>query len=156
MSESIATRPLTADDLEAVIAIDAASAGRSRRGFFEKRLVSAQERPRGYVYVGAERDDRFVGFAIARLHEGEFGGTHPVAVLDALGVDPSVRHAGVGHALLGELEAILAHKGIRELASQVDWTGTDVARFFIDTGFKLAPRRVLELAVESAATGEEM
>lgn len=151
MPETIATRPLTAGDLEAVIAIDETNVGRSRRGFFEKRLISAQENPRGYVYVGAERGGRFVGFAIARLHEGEFGETHPVAVLDALGVDASAQHAGIGHALLADLEGILAHKGIRELASEVDWTATGVAQFFIDMGFELAPRRVLEMTVDGAA-----
>lgn len=155
MAQSLTIRPLCAADLTAVVAIDAAILGRSRPGFMEKRLASARENPRGYVYVAADRGDRLAGFIIARLHEGEYGEIHPVAVLDAMGVDPAQRHAGIGHALFTELERILRHKGVAELLSQLSWADGALNGFFNELGFCLAPRRVLELDLDALGNLEE-
>ncbi len=89
-------RPLTAVDREAVIAIDHALSGRSRRGFFERRLAHAERDPAGFVAFAAERDGRLIGFVLARLFEGEFGATSREAALDAIGVAPALaRQHGV-------------------------------------------------------------
>jgi GNAT superfamily N-acetyltransferase len=143
-------RPLAAGDLDAVVAIDKSVSGRSRRGFYEKRLAHLAREPGAFVALGADRDGRLVGFVFARLYEGEFGGKIPEAALDAIGVAAEVRHQGVGGKLIDGMAAAMRIHGITEIATQTDWTDTDLTGFFAETGFSLAPRLVLERNVGRA------
>ena len=136
-------RPLRAEDLERVVEIDAALTGRSRRGFFEKRLTAAVARPQEFVYVGYDGENRLEGFVMARILEGEFGAAAPVARLDAIGVDPHCQSGGIGRSLLDGVDAVLRHKGIGELQSQVAWDNAGLLTFLSATGFQMAPRLVL-------------
>ena len=136
-------RPLSADDLEAVIAIDTDTGGKSRRGYFEKRLQAATDHPRDYVYVGLHEDGALRGFAFAKLVDGEFGKPGASASLDALAVSPAYSHKGHGHRLLGAVQQILTRKGVATLTSQVDWSGREMLGFLADAGFGLSPRLVL-------------
>lgn len=140
-------RPLLAADLDPVVAIDKAVSGRSRRGFYEKRLAHLSRDPAAFVALAAERDGRLVGFVFARLYEGEFGGKVPEAALDAIGVAAEARHQGVGKHLLDGMVAAMRIHGITEIATQTDWSDTGLIGFFAETGFSLAPRLVLERAV---------
>ncbi len=136
-------KPLSAQDLEAVIAIDTAIAGKSRRGFFEKRLAAALKQPGNYIYVGLHEAGKLVGYALAKLVAGEFGQPGSRASFDAIGVDPNHQGKGAGHQLLQTVEDILVHKGVGELTSHVDWSETAMLGFFSDSGFALAPRVIL-------------
>lgn len=137
------TRPLTSDDLERAIAIDASATGTSRRGFFEKRLVVATEHPGDYIYTGLEVDGELAGFALAKLTDGVFGEPDASAALDAIGVDEASRGQGGGHMLLDAVIEVLRHKGVKRLTSQVDWANWSMLGFFKDTGFVPAPRLML-------------
>lgn len=138
------TRALTVDDLRAVIEIDSKHSGSWRQGFYEQRLAAALTKPKDFIYVGVDVGDALAGFVFAHLLEGEFGGTAPVAVLDAIGVDPERHGHGVGRALMAELESVMKHKGVRELQTQVDWRSHRLVRFLDSAGFRRAPRLVLE------------
>lgn len=142
--DGVRTRPLAPGDRDAIVAIDKAVAGHSRRGFYEKRLAHLAREPAAFVALGAECDGALVGFAFARLYEGEFGGMAPEASLDAIGVDAEARHRGVGRALVEGVVAAMRLRGIKELSTQADWTDTDLMGFFAHTDFALAPRIVLE------------
>lgn len=135
--------PLDADDLEAVIAIDKALSGTSRRGFFEKRLAAALDEPGDFIYVGLREGKRLVGYALARLVEGEFGKPGARAMLDAIGVDANHQSEMAGHQLLAAVEDILHNKGVGELTSQVEWENQKLLGFFASAGFIMAPRIVL-------------
>lgn len=137
-------RPLTPDDLDAVVAIDRAHTGSSRLGFYQKRLQAALRDPKAFVYVGAAIQGRLVGFVMARLLGGEFGHRDAAAALDAIGVDPDHQGRGVGRALMAGLDEVMRSKGVRELETQSEWTDYDQLRFFAQTGFRHAPRIVLE------------
>ena len=143
-------RPLTAEDLEAVIALDKAATGTSRRGYFEKRLAAATSRPGDYVYSGLEEGGALVGFAFAKLVSGEFGKPGASAALDAIGVDPAHGRKGYGQALLGDVARVLAGKGVATLSSQIEW-GSPMAGFLARVGFALAPRLVLTRTTEPMA-----
>ncbi len=146
-ADRLQLRPLDGQDLDAVVALDRALAGHSRRGFFARRLEHAARDPGGFVAVAAERDAGLAGFALARITEGEFGATSRGAVLDAIGVDPALaRQRGVGRGLIDGLVAELHGRGIGELATQVDWTEHRLLGFFARSGFDLAPRIVLARA----------
>jgi L-amino acid N-acyltransferase YncA len=151
-------RPLGADDVERVIAIDCAHSRRSRRRFFEKRFSAAAVQPDDYVHIGVMRDGSLQGFAVARILHGEFGHESAVAVLDAIGVEMQSQQRGIGQALMEELGTILRRKGVRSLQSQADWTNHDLLRFLHAAGFELAPRVALQRPVNEvlAETGEEV
>ncbi len=144
-------RPLSSADLEAVIAIDKATAGISRRGYFEKRLAAATDRPGDYVYCGLEADGALVGFAFAKLVNGEFGKPGASAALDVIGVEARHGHKGYGQVLLEEVERVLAGKGVGYLTSQVEWANGGVLGFLGGAGFALAPRVVLTRSTDLMA-----
>jgi ribosomal protein S18 acetylase RimI-like enzyme len=136
--------PLTPNDLDAVIAIDRKWSGASRRGFYDKRLAAALVAPHDFVHVGLRDGETLIGFAMARLLEGGFGRTGPGAALDAIGVDPEHAGGGAGRRMLAALEAVLVHKGARELLSQAHWTHRKLLAFFDAAGFRLSPRIMLD------------
>jgi ribosomal protein S18 acetylase RimI-like enzyme len=142
-------RPLRAADLERIIAIDSAHVGEPRRRFFEKRLAHAKQHPDDYVHVGVSRNGALVGFAFARVLHGEFGREQSSATLDAVGVEHDSRERGVGRALMVNLAKQLREKGVQSLQSQADWTNHPLLRFFDSSGFRLAPRLVLERSVQT-------
>ncbi|MCP5075574.1 MAG: GNAT family N-acetyltransferase [Rhodobacteraceae bacterium] len=139
----ILLKPLKPQDLEAVINIDTASTGTSRRGYFEKRLTAAIERPQDYVFVGLFANSKLAGFAFARLVTGAFGQSGATASLDSIGVDPNHGLQGFGHKLLEEVEAVLRKKGVTTLTSQIEWAQQKMVGFMAHEGFALAPRVVL-------------
>lgn len=137
-------RELTPADLDRVVEIDRAVAGQSRRGFFEKRLAARARDPQAFISLGYAEAGRLEGFALAHLLEGEFGVSHPVAVLDAIGMASSARGHGGGHGLIAELESAARKRGARELRSQSNWADQQMTHFFASTDMKLAHRLVLE------------
>ena len=136
-------KPLKPRDLEAVIKIDAAQTGPSRRGYFEKRLRAATDNPRDYAFVGVFEKDTLAGFAFAKLVKGDFGKSGASASLDALGVDMTRGLKGLGTQLLEEVENVLRHKGVATLTSQVNWDQWPVLNFLAHSGFEMAPNMVL-------------
>ncbi len=143
---ALTIRPLEAGDLDTVVAIDAALAGRSRYGFFERRLKAALGQPKDFIYVGACIAGELKGYVLVRLLGGEFG--HDAsAMLDAIGVDPDTTGAGLGQALLSGVDEVLRHKGVTELQTETDWTNANLLGFFAHSGFERAPRLVLKRGV---------
>jgi GNAT superfamily N-acetyltransferase len=137
-------RPLTIDDLEAVIAIDRAHAGEGRRHFYAKRMAAAAGHPEDFVHLAVSLDGALDGFAIVRMLRGEFGRQQAVAVLDAIGVAPQSQEHGVGRSLIQELAKTLRGMGVRVLHSQVDWKDRHLLQFLQASGFEIAPRLALE------------
>jgi len=141
-------RPLSPQDLERVVEIDARIMGRSRRKFFEKRLQAALADGHGFVTLGlAGTGGALQGYAIARIQNGEYGDEKRAAVLDVIGVDPDASHDGGGRALLEGMTDTLKKLKIDELRTQVDWKDQGLVRFFASAGFQLAPEQILERPV---------
>lgn len=137
---------LAATDFDAAVALDQLLSHGSRRGFFTKRWQAMQREPRAFVAFGAYRGGALCGFALGHVLHGEFGGTAPVIVLDALGVAPQDQAQGVGHALVARCVEAVRERGGGELRTQVAWDQSGLASFFARCGFSLAPRLVLERA----------
>lgn len=154
MANDTKIRPLLPADAAAVVKIDRARSGRSRSEFYAKRFSTLAEDPRASLALAAERAGQVVGFAFARVLDGEFGGSAPVGALDAIGVAPEQEREGVATALLARLETALAAQGARELRTQAEWTDHGMAAFFSASGFRLAPRVVLERSLERPADDE--
>lgn len=143
-SKKPAIRSLRPDDLDDVVRIDRVLAGRSRRGYFEKRLQAAKSDADQFVIIGAELDGQLTGYVFARIYEGEFGSHGHIAVLDTIGVDPGGQTKGVGRQLMKALDQKLLAKGATEIRTQADWTFHGLLGFLAATGFEMAPAHVLE------------
>jgi len=141
-------RSIAPRDLERVVAIDQAITGRLRRGFYEKRFAALASGEQAAVALGAETEGRLAGFVLAHVLDGEFGGTAPVGVLDAVAVDPGLRRRGVARALTAALERSLGGRGVREVRTEAEWTEHDLVTFFSAADFRLSPRLVLERGTE--------
>lgn len=141
-----AVRRLSKPDLDRVVEIDQAIAGRSRRGFFENRVAASLADPAGFISIGYVEGDRLQGFVLAHMLDGEFGGRHPIAVLDAIGVDKAARGHGGAHALFEELQKAARGRGARAIRTQIGWPDEGMAHFLGQAGFKLGTRLVLDRA----------
>ena len=141
----VLVRNLRTVDLEALVAIDAAAAGRRREQFLALKVKQAFADTGIAVSLVAELDDHVVGFVLARVYYGEFGVVEPAAVLDVLGVHPDYRGRRVASALVDQLRTNLLGLGIPTLQTEVRWTNPELITFFQHEGFRLAPRLCLDL-----------
>lgn len=148
----VLVRNLRSNDLDAIVAIDAASAGRRRERFLALKAKQAFEDSGIAVSLVAELDDHVVGFVLARVYYGEFGVVEPSAVLDVLGVHPDYRGRHVAAALIDQLRTNLIGLGIRRLQTEVQWDSPELITFFQHEGFTLAPRLCLDLDLASTRT----
>ncbi|GGK66711.1 GNAT family N-acetyltransferase [Amphritea balenae] len=151
---NVKVRALSPDDLEAVVALDQQFSGAPRQDFFSKRLKAQQQNPNTFISLSAEFEGNIAGFVSCQMLEGEFGGTAPIAVLDAIGVDREYQRRGVGNTLFTRLIDEVRQLGGSELQSVVKWDQPDLLRFFSDAGFELANRNVLELATDAMTESE--
>ena len=142
-------RPLGKDDLDAVVALDERNIGRSRRGYFQRRLASALRDPKNHLQLAATGPGTpsLVGFALARITSGEYGRPEPAVLLEAVGVEPSAQHGGIGRRMMDALTAKAAARGIGTVVTEVDWHNHGMLRFLDGAGFAIAPRLLLDRVV---------
>lgn len=148
----VLVRNLRPGDLDAIVAIDAASVGRRRERFLAMKVKQAFADTGIAVSLVAELDDHVVGFALARLYYGEFGVVEPAAVLDVLGVHSEYRGRHVAAALVDQLRTNLLGLGIPVLQTEVPWSNVDLLAFFQHEGFTIAPRLCLDLDLARTRT----
>ncbi len=157
---AVSFRPLAAEDLERVVAIDAALSGNQRRrGYFERRLQAALKAPHLHVQFAAEHDGALVGYVLARRLFGEFGRESEALRLAVIGVVPGEQHHGVGVGLLHCLEEWCRRHGVSEIRSQAHWKHHRILEFFDHAGFSLGRNHVIDCEVHAgplvAAGGSE-
>jgi predicted N-acetyltransferase YhbS len=152
-AEKASIRALRASDLDAVMAIDAAAQGYSRRAYLERRLEAAQRDPKLHAQLAAvDAAGSLVGHMLARLLEGEFGldQKRPALRLELLGVRPEWRRRGVGHALFEALTDWARRHGVAEIRTAALWRDTSLLAWFAAQGFELAADQFVEVAVNEA------
>lgn len=144
---AIAVRPLTREDLDAVVAIDSAIEGRSRRAYMERRLSAALRTPKLHAQFAAIDAGGLAGYILARVLRGEFGRDVPGLRLEIVGVRRDAQHHGTGTQLLDALVGWGGRHGIRELRTQAAWNNHAMLRWIDAMRFTLAPNHVLESTV---------
>lgn len=137
-------RMIGVESLDKVVALDSATNGSRRRDFFVKRFGAQDKHPRAFISVGAVADAEMVGFVCCHMLKGEFGSDELIAVLDAMSVEPESQGHGVGQELMADLMAEIRSRGGKELQTQAGWNQPAVLDFFAASGFKMAPRLILE------------
>jgi ribosomal protein S18 acetylase RimI-like enzyme len=149
------TRRLEARDLDAVVAIDAQLAGRTRRAYFERRLRAAQARPDLHRQFAVDDAGGLAGYLLARKLAGEFGREQSALRLEVIGVRPDEQGHGVGHALIAALEAAAPAEGIGEIRTSASWRDHGILWFLDAAGFELGRNQVLECSVHAGRLGAE-
>jgi ribosomal protein S18 acetylase RimI-like enzyme len=140
-------RALAARDLDAVVAIDTALGGRSRRGYFERRLAAAQRDADRNLQFAVEEDGALAGFMLGYVLEGEFGRSDPEVRMEALGVRAAAQGRGLGAALSEAFETAVAKRGVREIRTSALWHEHGLLRFLDRAGYRLAGIHVLDRAI---------
>ena len=146
-------RRLAAQDLDAVVDIDAQITGRSRRAYFERRLQAALRAPALHTQFAAEEDGVLEGYVLARRLEGEFGGVEPSLRLEVISVRPGEQGHGYGDALLGALEADARKNGVFEVRTQAAWKDHAMLGFLDHAGFQLGGNQVIDCEVRTGGAG---
>lgn len=148
---AVTIRPLAAQDLEAVVAIDAAAEGRMRREYIERRLRAARREPALHAQFAAVDRDGLVGCILARVLAGEFGRPGLALRLELMGVRAGRHRAGIGRRLFEALAQWGRRHGCTEVRTAASWRDGAILRWFDALGFELAPDRILECNVAGGA-----
>lgn len=148
---AITIRALAPADLEAVVAIDAAAEGRTRREYIERRLRAAQREPALHAQLAAVDGQGLAGHMLARVLAGEFGRRGRALRLELMGVRADRRGAGIGRALFEALAQWAGRHGCSEIRSAAAWRDTAILGWFDALGFELAPDQIVECAVDGGA-----
>jgi GNAT superfamily N-acetyltransferase len=146
-SAGIKIRRVASQDLDAVVSLDAANVGRSRRFYFERRLNAALAQPDLHVQFAAERGGQFVGFMMARRLLGEFGRSVPALRLEAIDVASGEQGQGIGTALLERLEAEAKRLGVAEMHTTASWRNHRMMQFLDHSKFELGNVLVVDCPV---------
>ena len=144
-------RRLARTDLDAVVQLDAALAGRTRRAYFERRLAIALRQPELHLQFAVEQDGAHCGHALARVLEGEFGAASTGLRLEVISVAADAQGRGAGRALHEALEQQAAKLSIAEFRTTVPWRDHGMLQFLDRLGYALAPSHVIECALRPSA-----
>ena len=145
--QRVEIRPLMHRDLDAVVAIDAAIGGRTRRAYFDRRLDAALRDPKLHAQFAATDDKGLAGYILARVLEGEFGRRAPGLRLEVIGVRSDSRGLGIGASLFDALSDYGRRHGLADVLTQAAWNDHRMLRWLDAMGFTLAPNHVLDCAV---------
>jgi len=140
-------RRLAPGDLDAVVALDAPLTGRTRRAYFERRLAAALRQPDLHLQFAAQAGAEFLGHALARVLEGEFGRAEPGLRLEVISVAPKAQRRGIGGALHAALADEAKKRGIAEIRTSAAWRDHALLRFLDDLGYVLSASQVLDCAL---------
>lgn len=147
-------RALARDDLPAVVAIDAALEGRSRRNYVERRLAAALREPKLHAQFAACDERGLAGYILARVLEGEFGRSEPGLRLEMVGLREGTRGQGGGTRLFQVLADWGRRHGIRDVHTTATWRDRVMLGWLDAMGFRLAPSYVLDAGLRQAASRE--
>ncbi|HET8748507.1 MAG TPA: GNAT family N-acetyltransferase [Ramlibacter sp.] len=153
--EQLTIRPLAREDLAAVIAIDAAIEGRSRRTYVERRLAAALREPSLHAQFAARDGDGLAGYILARVLAGEFGRSKASLRLELVGVRPESQRGGAGKRLFEMLLLWAARHQIDALHTSAHWRNAQMLGWLHAMGFRLAPEIVLHRSATAAQPADE-
>ncbi|HPP82841.1 MAG TPA: GNAT family N-acetyltransferase [Rubrivivax sp.] len=151
VASAVTIRKLTPADFDAVVAIDAATEGRTRREYVERRLDAARREPTLHAQFGAEDGSGLIGCMLGRVLAGEFGRDRPALRLEMMGVRADRRGTGVGRALFDAMQAWARRHDIAEVRTSARWRQTPILAWFDALDFELAHDLIVDCAVAGHA-----
>lgn len=144
----VPVRSLIESDLDQIIRIDHRITNRDRSAYLQRKVDEALRETGVRISLVAEKDERIVGFIMAKVDYGEFGQTDTVAVIDTIGVDPLEQSHNIGRALVSQLLRNLASLRVDTVRTEVRWQDFGLNRFLAHCGFNLSQRVVLSLDID--------
>ena len=149
--QGLTIRPLTRDDLLAVVAIDAAIEGRWRRNYVERRLAAALREPELHAQFALCDSKGLAGYILAVVLEGEFGRRDRGLRLEMIGIRPDARGHGGGARLFRALTDWGARHGISDVRTTAGWRDAQMLGWLHAMGFLLAPGFILDAGLDESA-----
>ncbi len=146
-SAAVTLRRTAAQDLDSVVALDAANAGRVRQFYFERRLKAALEQSALHVQFSAEQDGQLAGFMMAKQLQGQFGLPQPALRLEAMGVAQGEQGQGIGSALLAKLESEAKRMGVAAIRTTASWRDHAIMQFLDRAGFEISQNPIVDCAM---------
>lgn len=147
-NEKRVVRVLKKDDLDAIVAIDAAASKQNRREYYERKL-DAITNPKHNINSSlvCEVDGRVAGFIMGDVYFGEFGIPETNATIDTLGVDVAFQNHGIASELLDQFMMNMKAAGVNKVYTLVNWDDFALEKFFSRHRFEPSKRVNLEYTV---------
>ncbi len=149
ISAAITIRFLGMDDLEDILRIQAKIVGEQDSD--KEKLVSLKDTTVYHLQhgdplmiLGAEIDQKLVGFVIGEVRRWEFGRSEMTGWILILGVDPEYQGKGVGRKLGATLVDHFRKKNVRKIQTLVEWHDGDLISYFKSLGFSMIQMLPLE------------
>jgi ribosomal protein S18 acetylase RimI-like enzyme len=149
ISAAITIRFLGMDDLEDILRIQAKIVGEQDSD--KEKLVSLKDTTVYHLQhgdplliLGAEIDQKLVGFVIGEVRRWEFGRSEMTGWILILGVDPEYQGMGVGRKLGATLVDHFRKKNVRKIQTLVEWHDGDLISYFKSLGFGMIQMLPLE------------
>lgn len=139
-------RVLRQEDLDAIVAIDAAATRQSRREYYERKIASILNRKANTnCSLVCEVDGKLVGFMMGYVFFGEFGISDGTATIDTLGVHPDFRNYGIASEMFDQFTMNMKAAGVKKIYALVNWDDVALEKFFSRQKFVPSKRINLEL-----------
>jgi len=135
-----------ASDLDAVVALDAASTGTAKAEYWQdilERFTQKNSRIKRYFLVGRSPDNELLGFIVGEIRAWEFG-SPPCGWVIALNVTTDHRERGIGTKLLDALCAQMKKDGATTIRTMVLANDKVNLSFFRGEGLAAGPYIELE------------
>jgi ribosomal protein S18 acetylase RimI-like enzyme len=143
VSTDVSIRFLGMDDLADILRIQAKIVGEQQTENTD-RLASLNDTTVYHLQhgdplmnLGAEIDNKLVGFVIGEVRRWEFGHAEVTGWILILGVDPEYQGMGVGRKLGSTLLEHFRKKNVRKIQTLVEWYDGDLISYFKSLGFSL-------------------
>jgi len=142
-SAGVKIRPLSLDNIKDIVRIEKRIEGKlgiineERIEYLKEATRYNIERSDPMMSLGAELDEKIIGFIIGEIRIWEFGIGEKTGWIRILGVDPDFQRRGIGRKLG---EALLEHferRGIKRVRTMAEWYTGDLISFFKSLGFNM-------------------
>jgi len=144
-SDAVHVRPVQADDLDRIIAIDTHVTGVEKTDYWYEVFHRYGARtPRQRFFFVAEVRGEIEGYVIGEVRDWEFG-SPPCGWVFGITVRPEVRLSGVGSALLGAICDAFRRAGVSKVRTLLARDNQLILSFFRSQGMMAAPFIPLEL-----------
>jgi ribosomal protein S18 acetylase RimI-like enzyme len=141
-------RPLTIEDLDAIVEIDRKVLGKPRRDYWMSKIELPHPRYPLSCLV-AEYEGKVIGFIVGEVSGWEFGIPDTFGWISTIGVDPDYQNRGVARKLSEEFIKNLKAIGVSMVYTLVNWNDWDLLKFFRTMGFSRGGDMInLELKIE--------
>lgn len=126
-------RPMTVDDVDAIVEIDLKVIGKSRPDYWKKMVPENPQYP--FLSLVAEFEGKVIGFVLGEVSGWEFGVPDTIGWLSIIGVDPDYQHKGVARRLSQEFIKNLKSINVSVIYTLVNWNDWDLLKFYKAMGF---------------------